>query len=123
MRSGKGSRCTGSPDSNGSSLWCYPLALLLLTGCILSAGCISENPSIATASGIGSGQPDSSGLYLYQNVVNTSGSQEASDNTSASFMEKRAYTIRDALDSRNPVTRDYAVSIIPREHGGPFNLA
>jgi hypothetical protein len=123
MRSGKESNKTDSPDVYRSVSRVFACALLILTVCILSAGCISANPSIAAASGIGSGQPDSSGLYLYQNIVNTSGSQESSGNSSSSFMEKRAFTIRDALDSRNPVTRDYAVSIIPRAHGGAFNLA
>jgi hypothetical protein len=35
----------------------------------------------------------------------------------------KAAAIRNAMDSRNPVTRDFAVSLIPRTHGGPFNLA
>lgn len=124
MRTGKGNRSTGSPDSNGSVSRCIAITLLILTVCIFSAGCLSANPTIATPSGIGSGQPDSSDFYLYQNIVNTSGIQGSSDNTSASFiMEKRAFTIQEALDYHNPETRDYAVSIIPRAHGGPFNLA
>jgi len=123
MRTGNGSRSTGSPDSNGSVSRCIAIILLILTAGVICAGCISSNPSITTVSGIGSGQPDSPGLYLYQNIVNTSGGQESYDNGSASFIGNRARAIRDALDSRNPVTRDYTVSIIPREHGGSFNLA
>jgi hypothetical protein len=123
MRSGKESDSSDSPDGYGSVFRCCSITLLILTVCTLSAGCLSANPSIAAASGIGSGQPDSSGLYLYQNIVNTSRGQDSSGNSSVSFMEKRAFAIRDALDSRNPVTRDYAVSIIPRAHGGTFNLA
>ncbi|MDD5142772.1 transglutaminase domain-containing protein [Methanoregula sp.] len=99
------------------------ITLLILAACIICAGCLSENSSIAAASGIGSGQPDSSGLYLYQNVVNTSGGRESYDNSSASFIGQRAAAIRDAIDVNNPATRDYAVSIIPRAHGGTFNLA
>jgi len=123
MRLGKAGDRADSPDRYWSVSRCIVITLLILTACSICAGCLSANPSITTASGIGSGQPDSSGLYLYQNVVNTSGGQESYDNGSASVFGQRAAAIRDAIDVNSPATRDHAVSIIPRSHGGGFNLA
>ena len=102
-----------------------PVVLLFLAYCILSAGCISSAPSAPAGSGIGSAATNSSsGPYLYHNIVSASGGQEEYLNSSGSGMAAvRAAAIRDALDSHNPVTRDYAVALIPRAHGGPFNLA
>jgi len=123
MRLGEEHDRADSPDRNRSVSRCIIITFLIFAACIICAGCLSANPSISTASGIGSGQPDSSGLYLYQNVVNTSGGQESYNNGSASVFRQRAAAIRDAIDVNNPATRDYAVSIIPRSHGGTFNLA
>jgi transglutaminase-like putative cysteine protease len=90
----------------------------------MCSGCLSAGSSIPEDSGIGSAQPDSIGPYLYQNIVNTSGDEaSAQKSTGNAVIEKRAAAIRDALDSHNPITRDFAVSMIPRNHGGAFNLA
>jgi len=73
--------------------------------------------------GIGSASPDTSDIYLYQNVVNISRGQETLPDIGKGPEENRSIAIRDAMDSRNPVTRDTAVSLIKRTHGGTFNLA
>lgn len=112
-------------ESGSTGDYSYPAVFLVLSViCIICAGCLSANPAMSSDSGIGSVRAGSPGLYLYQNVVNSSMTQDTDRNgTGASLTDIRAATIRDALDSRNPSTRDYAVSIIPRVHGGPFNLA
>jgi transglutaminase-like putative cysteine protease len=103
----------------------YLLIILLFVALsVLIAGCVSSGPMVPTGSGIGSPDPDSSGPYLYQNVVNTSRGRDVALNRSGTGPEvKRSAAIRDAMDYRDPVTRDYAVSLIPRVHGGTFNLA
>jgi len=98
--------------------------LFLVVLCIISAGCITTGPAVPTEPGIGSAGPDSPGSFLYLNIVNVSRSDEALMNSAGSAPEnRRSAAIRDALDSHDPVTRDFAVSLIPRIHGGTFNLA
>ncbi|MCK9630581.1 MAG: transglutaminase-like domain-containing protein [Methanoregula sp.] len=101
-----------------------PVVLFLVLLCTINAACVSSAPAVPTESGIGSTSPDSSGPFLYQNIVNTSRGVEGFLNNSGKDPEaRRSVAIRDAMDSRDPVTRDYAVSLIPRAHGGTFNLA
>jgi transglutaminase-like putative cysteine protease len=100
------------------------LTFLVLSGILFllatSAGCTGSPRAVVPDpdSRMGSGNAPGS-FYLYQNIVNTSLEGSGSDTADA----VRAAAIRDALDSRNPVTRDFAVAIIPRTHGGPFNTA
>ena len=85
---------------------------------MFSAGCSTQDrfpPSLPDRAGSSSG---SSQYYLYQNVVNTSG-----QNASGTPEDYRAAAIRDAIDFREPVTRDSAVSLISREHGGTFRMS
>jgi|GEM_PF-1796688 len=105
---------------------CWYLLIILFLGilCITSAGCVTTGPSVPTTPGIGSAGADSTGIFLYQNIVNASQSGQALMNSSGSVPEaRRSAAIREALDSHDPVTRDFAVSIIPRAHGGTINLA
>nr|WP_319377402.1 transglutaminase family protein [uncultured Methanoregula sp.] len=109
------------PDRTLSVLPVLTSLIVLLLTC---AGCIHTG-------GPGTGTPDSrnygadsTGYFLYQNLVNTSaGSVTGPGRTDTSPEDRKAAAIRDAMDSRDPVTRDFAVSLIPRTHGGPFNLA
>ncbi|MFA4877602.1 MAG: transglutaminase family protein [Methanoregula sp.] len=101
------------------------LIFIFLTALLLScAGCIhAVQPGEGTPESRASGA-DTSRYFLYQNIVNTSaGSMTGPGTNTNSPTDRKAVAIRDAMDSRNPVTRDYAVSLIPRPHGGPFNLA
>jgi len=110
--------------TSGISCRYLPIIHFLVVLCITSAGCITTGPAVPTAPGIGSAGPDFSGIFIYQNIVNTSQSGEALMNSSGSAPEvRRSAAIRDALDSHDPVTRDFAVSLIPQAHGGSFNLA
>lgn len=100
------------------------LALLLIV-MLFCLGCVAPVPADASGSGIRStgpgGNPE---LFLYQNVVNATRSSGTYMGDSGNGPEAaRASVIRDAIDPHNPVTRDYAVSFVPRAHGGPFNLA
>ena len=103
----------------------YLLVILFLVALsITSAGCVTTGPAVPTAPGIGSAGADSSGIFLYQNIVNASQSGQARMNSSGREIEAgRSAAIRAALDSHDPVTRDVAVSLIPRAHGGTVNLA
>nr|WP_320161934.1 transglutaminase family protein [uncultured Methanoregula sp.] len=99
--------------------------LILLIALLLScAGCIhAARPGTGAPESQASGA-DTSRYFLYQNIVNTSaGSMTGPGGNSTVLEGRKAAAIRDAMDSRNPVTRDFAVSLIPRPHGGPFNLA
>jgi transglutaminase-like putative cysteine protease len=108
----------------GQGFWYLTVILILVTLCVLCAGCISKSPAVPPNPGIGSASPDSSGIFLYQNIINTSGGQDYLLNSSGSGpVAARAAAIRDAMDSHNPATRDAAVSLIKRSHGGTFNLA
>ena len=104
----------------------YPvLVFLILIVLLFCPGCIASAPADVPVSGIRStsseGNPE---YFLYQNVVNATGSFRADPGDSGTRPEAvRAAAIRDAIDPRNPITRDFAVSLIPRPHGGPFNLA
>jgi len=98
--------------------------LFLVALSITSAGCVTTGPAVPSAPGIGSAGADSTGIFLYQNIVNASQNGQALMNSSGSVPEdRRSAAISDALDSHDPVTRDFAVSIIPRAHGGTINLA
>ena len=129
MQSHRERKVTESASSHGQSpnvtRFSYlPVILLLVILCTISAACVTSGPAVSTWSGIGSTGPESAGPYLYQNIVNTSGGPAGILNNYGSGPEsRRSAAIRNAMDSSDPVTRDYAVSIIPRGHGGTFNLA
>ena len=95
----------------------FPALLILF---ILSAGCLhSAAPVSALPENREYGTGNDGGIFLYQNIVNASFA-----GTVSSLPEDRTATaLKDAMDFRNPVTRDYAVSVIPRLHGGPFSTA
>ncbi|PKG33159.1 transglutaminase-like domain-containing protein [Methanoregula sp.] len=104
----------------------YPaLVFLFLLVLLFCPGCVAPAPADAPGSGIRSSSPDGNPeFFLYQNVVNATGSFQTVPGDFGSGKEAaRAAAIRDAIDPGNPVTRDFAVSLIPRSHGGPFNLA
>jgi hypothetical protein len=100
------------------------LPILFIAGFLASSGCI--HPALSNSLSRTSPTPgtDSPEFFLQQNVVNTSseypGSTGSRENSSR---DHTAAAIRDAIDSRNPVTRDFAVSLIPPEHGGTFRLS
>ncbi|MEN6609770.1 MAG: hypothetical protein ABFC24_02930, partial [Methanoregulaceae archaeon] len=101
------------------------LAFLLLIVMLFCAGCVAPAPANAPGSGIRSSGPGGNPeMFLYQNVVNSTGTSGTYPGDSGNGPEAvRAAVIRDAIDPLNPVTRDFAVSLVPRAHGGPFNLA
>jgi len=95
--------------------------LAILAAC---AGCLSSGPQDPGNPGLASTGTGVQDIYLYQNVVNTTGLPDQTyDPAGDSGIWQRAAAIRNAIDVNSPVTRDYAVSIIPRSHGGTFNLA
>lgn len=99
-------------------------AVLFLALLVACAGCLSSGPQDTGSPGIASTGTGVQDIYLYQNVVNTTGlPDQTKDPYGDSGIGRRAIAIRDAIDVNNPATRDYAVSIIPRSHGGSFNLA
>lgn len=101
------------------------LVSLLIVSTLLCAGCITPAPADAPGPGIRASSPGGNPeFFLHQNVVNATGSFRTDLGDSGTGPEAlRAAAIRDAIDPYNPVTRDYAVSLVPRAHGGPFNLA
>lgn len=128
----KRNRGGGSPPSNTHQK--FPslrgaghlsLVFLFLIVLLFCPGCVAPAPADAPGSGIRSldpgGNPE---FFLYQNVVNATGSSGTYAGNSDNGLEAtRAAAIRNAIDPANPVTRDFAVSLVPRSHGGPFNLA
>ena len=117
------SKDTTSRGSIGSLRSCL-LPLLILALILASSGCTHaarSDPGAPASLPPGTGSPD---YFLQQNVVNAStGNQNASGIMGNSSNDIRAAAIRDAIDSRNPVTRDFAVSLIPPEHGGKYRLS
>ena len=110
--------------TRGISCGYLRIILFLVALSIASAGCVTTGPAVPSAPGIGSASADSTGIFLYQNIVNASQSGQALMNSTGSVMEaRRSAATRAALDSHDPVTRDFAVSIIPGAHGGTVNLA
>jgi len=104
----------------------YPgLVFLFLLVLLFCPGCVAPAPADTAGSGIrSSSSGENPEFFLYQNVVNTTGSFQTDPGDSGTGTEAaRAAAIHDAIDPGNPVTRDFAVSLIPRSHGGPFNLA
>ncbi len=103
----------------------YLALLFLLIVLLFCPGCVAPAPADAPGSGIRASSPGGNPEYfLYQNVVNVTGSFRTGEGDSGTGPEAvRAAAISDAIDPGNPVTRDFAVSLIPRSHGGPFNLA
>lgn len=96
-------------------------ALVILVLVVISAGCSGTGQFPA-------GEPESratgapSSGYLLQNTVLNGSAVTAFANPPAgtSPEDRTAAAIRDAMDSRDPVTRDAAVSLIMPEHGGTF---
>lgn len=95
------------------------VVLLILTLGILAAGCTIAGKPAASPDAAGTPDVALSGSYLIQNVVN------ATDGPGGAVYEEdtRAAAIRAAMDSQNPVTRDFAVSLIRPEHGGIFRMS
>jgi hypothetical protein len=107
------------PSAHCARFLHYRFRLILLIALLLtSAGCLHAGQPLTPAPDSRSSGTDGSGYFLYQNIVSIS---SADVGTSPETL--KAAAIRDAMDSRDPVTRDAAVAIIPRTHGGPFNLA
>jgi hypothetical protein len=100
-----------------------PVVLSVLVLFIINAACISLAPAVSPYSGNRPESPESPDPFLCLNVVNMSGGPEPGLNDYGRLESVRAAAIQSAVDSNNPVTRDYAVSNIPRYHGGSFNLA
>ena len=101
---------------------CRVLPFLLLALMIAASGCIHAgrpDPGLPVSPPSGGASPD---YLLQQNVVNTS-SENPNGSSENSPRDRTAAAIKDAIDSRNPVTRDFAVSLIPQEHGGTFRLS
>lgn len=97
---------------------------LLLTLFLVSAGCTQVSRPDPGAPSTPSSNTDASGYLLQQNMVSASSENpDGAGRPANSPEDARAGAIRDATDSRNPVTRDYAVSLIPPEHGGKFRLS
>jgi transglutaminase-like putative cysteine protease len=117
------SKDTNSRHSAGLVRFSF-LPLLFLALILASSGCIHaarSDPGIPARPPSGTGSPDN---FLQQNVVNTSiGGPNSTGSPENSADDIRAAAIRDAIDSRNPVTRDFAVSLIPPEHGGKYRLS
>lgn len=101
------------------------LVFLILTCMLICPGCVAPSPVDSAPSGIRASEPGGEPvLFLYQNVVNATGTPAENPGESSTVSEAtRAARIREAIDPYDPVTRDFAVSLVPRSHGGPFNLA
>jgi hypothetical protein len=84
-----------------------------------AAGCLNTGQSASTVTGNGSPGADTTDNFLLRNVVNTS----AGDSKNNAPEDHTATAIRDAMDSRNPATRDAAVALIMPEHGGTFRTS
>lgn len=95
--------------------------LLLLTIC---TGCLAiPRPTVTPATAAPPAQQGNQTLFIFQNVVaNASLTGNALERNQLPE-ERTAIAISRAMDSDNPVTRDFAVSRIPYSHGGLFNAA
>ena len=110
------------PAVHPAGLLRYSILLIILMVLFLSsAGCTHAVQPLSPVPDSRSSGTDSTNYFLYQNIANKSQGSEV--NTSISPESRKAIAIREAMDSRNPVTRDAAVSLIPQSHGGSFNLA
>ena len=99
--------------------FCLAVALVLFTGGLYLFTGNDDNPSSRFVNERSSHESAGSGNYLYQNVVIS----PLMNGNDASHEREHASVIAAAMDSQNPVTRDFAVSIIPHAHGGAFNAA
>ncbi len=61
--------------------------------------------------------------YALENIVVNASFSRHDDDRQYAANNRTAAAIRQAMDSKNPVTRDFAVSHIPQVHGGKFNAA
>lgn len=98
--------------------------LILLIFVVVSAGCLEtgQSPTGATENRIAGAV--SSGYVLQNTVVNSSASPSSKNASEGNLLEDRTATaIHDAMDSRNPITRDFAVTLIPPAHGGMFRTS
>jgi hypothetical protein len=97
-------------------------ALLLLSLLIaIAAGCLYPGQPVSAPVNHTSG-PGAN--YLMQNVVTGSaGMPDGTDPDRVLPEDRMAVAIREAMDSRNLVTRDFAVSLIPQKHGGVFRIS
>ncbi|WP_321506150.1 transglutaminase family protein [uncultured Methanoregula sp.] len=115
-------RCRSQRPAGTLRVLVIPILLIVLL--LSCAGCIHTGGPGTGAPVSRSSGADTSRYFLYQNIVNTSaGSMTGPDRNGTSSEDRKATVIRDAIDSRDPVTRDFAVSLIQKPHGGPFNLA
>ncbi len=95
------------------------VVLLLVSFGIVAAGCtLAGKPAPAPAAAV---TPDAAmaGNHLLRNVVN----ETEEPGGAAHGEDMRAIAIREAMDFHNPVTRDFAVSLIQPEHGGVFRMS
>ena len=95
------------------------LLFAILVLFIACTGCFSTSPSTPASTDSGASGTGSSMYYLEQNVVTMS----RVNPNGTSPEELKAVAIRDAMDYRNPVTRDFTVSLIRKEHGGTFRMS
>lgn len=87
---------------------------------LVVAGCIGDGPAGPAAAGTSSpiaAAPDD--LYLVRNVAIA----PAGNATGTLLEDRTAFAIRDALSPQDPVTRDFAVSLIRPGHGGTFRMS
>jgi hypothetical protein len=119
-RTSKDTTSCGSIGSLRGSL----LPLLILALILVSTGCtdaVRSDPGAPASLPSTTGSAD---YFLQQNVVNTSSGDSYSTGSPGNPADDiRAAAIRDAIDSRDPITRDFAVSLIPPEHGGKYRLS
>ncbi len=119
----RGSGKTGEKRRDGRTRIApvFVAVLLLLALGILAAGCTLAGKPAPAPAPAASGTPYAvtTGSHLIRNVVNAT--EQPSD--AAHDEDVRAAAIRDALDYHDPVTRDFAVSLIRPEHGGVFRMS
>lgn len=92
------------------------LALVIAAGC-LQSGLPAPSPTMDQA------LPANQSAFIMQNVVASASLERGSGDGPILPEDRTAAAIRKAMDSDNPITRDFAVSRIPRSHGGLFNAA
>jgi hypothetical protein len=98
--------------------------LIVIILSITACGCLQAGqpaPAPATNNSLQSDQA----AFILQNVVTNASLSGGSPDTNSMIQpeDRTAAAICMAMDSQNPLTRDFAVSRIPRPHGGMFNAA
>lgn len=96
--------------------WCRTILVLILFTAL--AGCMSAGNTSPVPPGSGTADTGQPAQLLYQNVVSTDRA-----GTNGTTEDLRAAVLRDAMDSDDPVTRDFTVSLIAKDHGGRFRMS